>query len=255
MPFTPYVKDVCNIARQAGDIILGHYNGKIEVEEKSDHTPVTIADKEANDFIVRELIRIAPDIPVVAEENSEEDNKKAFDKALFWLVDPLDGTKSFIKKTGQFTVNIALIEGHKPVGGAVYVPANDVMYFTGEDGAAYRQIAGRVPENIAVRSAPASGLVVVASKSHRTKETDRYIEQLDNVSEFVSAASSLKFCLVAEGKADVYPRFGPTCEWDTAAGHAVLLAAGGSMEQVDGSEFRYGKGDLLNPFFVAKGNI
>ncbi|MDA0781782.1 MAG: 3'(2'),5'-bisphosphate nucleotidase CysQ [Rickettsiales bacterium] len=251
MTYEKYASEVYYITKKAGNIIMDYYNGKIEVLLKKDESPVTAADIAANKYILQELATLTPDIPIVSEENSEEENKNAAKGGLFWLVDPLDGTKSYIKKTGEFTVNIALINGDKPEGGAIFVPAKKTGYFTAEDGNAYKQEQDGLPTQIRVRPLPEDGVVVVASKSHRTPETDEYIEKLPKVKEIVSASSSVKLCLIAEGAADVYPRFGRTMEWDIAAGHAVLNAAGGKVLNTDGSEFIYAKEDFANPFFVA----
>lgn len=252
-PYAPYAEKVKQIAIEAGALILQFYRGQIEVEIKDDDSPVTIADKTANDFIVIQLKALTPDIPVVSEENAESENVAASKQPLFWLVDPLDGTKSFIKKQDQFTVNIALIQDGMPCGGVVYVPAQGVCYFTLDDGKAYKQEDGKEAALIAVRSMPEAGATVVASKSHRTEETDLFIDHLPKVQEIVSSASSIKFCLVAEGVADVYPRFGRTMEWDTGAGHAVVLAAGGLVEKTDGTALDYGKDGLDNPYFIVWG--
>lgn len=250
--YTPYTNAIKDIATEAGALIMEYYQGKIAVEIKDDSSPVTIADKTANNFIVEKLKTLTPQIPIISEENPEAENIKASKSTLFWLVDPLDGTKSYIKKTGDFTVNIALIENGSPVGGVVYVPAKNICYFTDEHGYAQKQENGGTSQRIVVRLVPAEGATIVASLSHRTEETDAYINSLPKVASLVSAASSIKFCLVAEGMADIYPRFGRTMEWDTAAGHAVLNAAGGMVTNIDGSAFLYGKDGLDNPYFIAK---
>jgi len=252
MTYQKYASEIYYITKKAGEIIMGFYTNKVEVMIKDDKSPVTAADLAANKYIMQELKALTPDIAIVSEENSEEDNKRARDTGVFWLVDPLDGTKSYIKKTGEFTVNIALIENCKPSGGAIYVPAQDVGYFTAEDGNAYKQEGNNLPIEIRTRPLPESGHTVVASLSHRTPETDEYIKTLDKVDQIVSASSSIKLCLIAEGKADIYPRFGRTMEWDIAAGHAILNAAGGKVENTDGLDFVYAKEDFANPFFIAK---
>jgi 3'(2'), 5'-bisphosphate nucleotidase len=231
------------IARQAGKLILSHYNTDCRLSNKEDDSPVTKADIEANEYIVNELQRYFPEIPIVSEEGAK-DSKGA---SSFFLVDPLDGTKSFISRSGQFTVNIGLVKDFKAFAGVVYIPVRDIMYFT--DGIkAYRNDI-----EIRCRKAPEDGLTVVASKSHRNQETNDFIEKL-KVKELISAESSAKFCVVAEGAADIYPRFGRTMEWDTAAGHAVLKAAGGSVTNPDGTEFMYGKNDIFeNGYFIGRG--
>lgn len=247
----PYADAVLDIAIHAGKLIMEYYSGNkaMHVTSKEDLSPVTAADVEANDYIVSALQALMPDIPVIAEENETQ----ATPGDNFWLVDPLDGTKSFISKSGEFTVNIGLIKSGVPVFGVIYVPAQHVSYFIASDGIPYKRDANGNTTPIATRKIPAEGMVVVASKSHRTPETDAYINTLP-VASLISAASSLKFCLVAEGKADIYPRFGRTMEWDTAAGHAIVLAAGGTVETVDGKPLGYSKPDFANPHFIVKGS-
>jgi 3'(2'), 5'-bisphosphate nucleotidase len=254
MPYNNYASEVLYIAKQAAGLIMGYYAGKIEVEHKDDKSPVTQADMAANEFIKRHLQELNPHIPVVSEENSDDENKLAAESEIFWMVDPLDGTKSYINHTGEFTVNIALIKNNYPQGGVVYIPAKEVGYFTAEDGKAYKQVANKLPEEIKVRPKPKDKIVVVASKSHMNKLTEQYIASLGNNITLVAAASSLKFCMIAEGGADLYPRFGNTMEWDTAAGHALILAAGGRVECADGSTLFYRKQGFLNPFFIASGD-
>lgn len=238
------INKIIALARQAGKIILEHYHSDYAVEVKSDDSPVTQADIAADKFIVEGLQKLAPNVPIISEEGNK--TLPAGSKS-FWLVDPLDGTKGFISKSGQFTVNIGLIKNGKPTLGVVYIPTEDKMFW-GEVG------NGAFCDGVAIscRRSPAEGLTVVASKSHRSAQTDEFVAKL-KVKEFLPAASSLKFCMLAEGKADLYPRFGPTMEWDTAAGHAILLAAGGTMTNIDGSEFAYCKPDFRNGGFLAKG--
>lgn len=235
---------IIELARQAGKIILDYYHIDYGIETKTDNSPVTQADIAADRFIVEGLQKIAPNIAIISEEGNKILPAEAQN---FWLVDPLDGTKGFISKTGQFTVNIGLIESGKPTFGVIYIPTEDKMYWGSAAGAFLDGAA------ISCRKAPDDGLVVVASKSHRDTQTDEYIKHLQ-VKKFLPAASSLKFCMLAEGAADFYPRFGTTMEWDVAAGHAILLAAGGTMTNPDGSEFQYGKAEWKNSGgFVAGG--
>ena len=230
------------IAKQAGKVILEYYDSDYKLEVKSDSSPVTQADIAANEFIVAELEKLYPDIAIV----SEEGDKPPQGDGKFFLVDPLDGTKGFINKTGQFTVNIGLIENKKPIAGAIYIPVSGDAYWGDAQGA--------FKNGEAINCAPkAEKIRVVASKSHRDTETDEFIAALGEV-KVVAAASSLKFCLVAEGKADIYPRFGRTMEWDTAAGQAILEAAGGKVETPEGEPFLYAKNDIFeNGAFIAKG--
>lgn len=251
----PYANAILDIAIKAGEIIMEYYDGKkdVDVQRKEDNSPVTAADVAANDYIVKQLAAITPNIPIVAEENDIQGTPDA-DHQTFWLVDPLDGTKSFINKSGEFTVNIGLIKSGTPAFGVIYVPAKQASYFMNERGNAFKRDADGNTQSITTRTPPSEGMIAVASKSHRTKETDDYINKL-NIASLVSAASSLKFCLVAEGKADIYPRFGRTMEWDTAAGHAIVLAAGGTVETEDGNPLGYNKPDFANPYFIVKGRM
>jgi len=240
------------IARDAGVVIMPYYDGDPIVGDKYDGSPVTAADQAAEALIVPALKELTPDIPVVAEESVAAGNVPDVSGGLFWLVDPLDGTKEFIKKRGDFTVNIGLVENGVPVLGVVLTPVDGMAWAgTVGDGAWEEDAAGnRKP--IAVRKADPAALTIVASKSHRNPELEAYIDSLP-VKESVSRGSALKFCLVARGEADVYPRTGPTMEWDTAAGHAVLLAAGGSLTTFDGKPFLYNKPEFRNGFFIARG--
>lgn len=249
----------------AGCAEMEIYRQDFTVESKADRSPVTEADRVAENIILEDLAKIAPDIPVVAEEAASEGHIPKTGKR-FFLVDPLDGTKEFIRKSDEFTVNIGLIENGKPVFGIVYAPATGKLFFTtSPDEAFYTTMSPNeaAPEfdkmtltRLSTKPPSADGLDVVASKSHMTEETRRYIEQF-SVKELKSAGSSLKFCLLAKGEADLYPRFGPTMEWDTAAGHAVLLAAGGVVLMENGEPLEYGKANenYRNPFFIAWAKI
>jgi 3'(2'), 5'-bisphosphate nucleotidase len=255
-----FARQLAEIAWHAGEIILSHYAAGVETRRKEDHSPVTAADEEAETFILARLKTLAPDEAVIAEEEVSAGHLRQIG-ARFFLVDPLDGTKEFISRNGEFTVNIAEIENGKPLRGVVYAPAKNRL-FIGEVGYGAFEIAtepGILPDiaqarPISVRPIPSDGMVAVASRSHRDSKTDEYLAAYP-IKDFVSAGSSLKFCLVAAGEADIYPRHGRTMEWDTAAGHAVLAAAGGSVTTLDGRPFTYGKVEekFANPFFVARG--
>jgi 3'(2'),5'-bisphosphate nucleotidase len=232
----------------------------LEARRKEDHSPVTDADEEAEAYIQRELGVHAPGVPSIAEEEVAGGRITVIGRR-FFLVDPLDGTKEFINKNGEFTVNIGEIVDGRPVRGVVYAPAKNRLFLGEIESGAFELVTepGGAPDfaqlrPIAARTASADGLVAVASRSHRDYKTEEYLAAFP-VKEFVSAGSSLKFCLVAAGEADIYPRLGRTMEWDTAAGHAVLAAAGGSVLTVDGRPFVYGKTEegFANPFFVARG--
>ncbi len=241
----------------AGERILEIYDEPLEVRRKDDSSPVTEADEEGERIILAGLGPLTPDIPVVAEESVAAGQIPDISGGTFWLVDPLDGTKEFISHNGEFTVNIALIHDRRPVLGIVYAPAAGRLFIGLEDHASAEikpQGGDWGPaEPICVRRPPQGGLTVVASRSHRDAQTEAFIETLD-VGEIKSAGSSLKLCLVAAGEADIYPRFGPTMEWDIAAGHAVLAAAGGTLVTAEGKPFTYAKPDFRNPGFIAYGD-
>lgn len=257
------VDSLRRLSLKAGAAIMAHYESGIEAARKEDDSPVTAADHDAEHIILDGLHRLAPEIPVVSEEQAAAGHIPEIG-ACFFLVDPLDGTKEFLRKNGEFTVNIALVEDRLPVMGVVYAPAKERMFYAFGPGEAYEQrIAPSAderldglepPRRIWVRAPAPDGLAVVVSRTHRDHKTDEYLD-LYRVKEFLVAGSSLKFCLVAAGEADLYPRHGRTMEWDTAAGHAVLAAAGGSVTLLDGAPLLYGKVErgLDNPFFVARG--
>ena len=240
------------VARKAGAVILDIYNRDFETLRKADRSPVTEADTAAEAVILEALARLVPDVPVIAEEQCAKDGVPSAAPKRFFLVDPLDGTKEFIAKNGEFTVNIALIEDGEPVLGVVYIPATDTCY-AAVDGRAERRLGAGAPEAIAARSTPAEGLVMAISRSHADGAVERAKARGFDVASTIVAGSSLKFCRIAEGVADLYPRFGTTMEWDTAAGQAVLEAAGGRVETVDGAPFRYGKPGFQNTHFIAYG--
>ena len=245
------VDKVRTLARAAGAAIMKIYESGFTVETKSDDSPVTRADRLAEEIIVAGLRKLSRKFPIVAEEASEAGDTPDVTGQPFWLVDPLDGTKSFIKHEPEFTVNIALIDAGRPVLGIVYAPASRALYWGSANGA-FAEIGGSLARPIACRPVPDKGLVVAASSNHRSPADNAFLAKLD-VKKEISIGSSLKFCLIATGRADVYPRFGPTMEWDTAAGHAVLRYAGGRVTHVDGSEFFYGKPGFRNTDFIAWG--
>jgi len=244
----------------AGAVIMDVYATDFSVREKSDASPVTEADQRAEAVIEAALATIAPHIPMVGEEAASDGYIPPVDSGTFWLVDPLDGTKEFVHRRGAFTVNIGLIEDNKASAGIVYAPdKGQIWWGMIGDGAWTADVVGGVLENtraISTRSADADSLVIVASKSHRSPELEEWIANYPTA-ESISIGSSLKFCLLAEGKADLYPRLGPTCEWDTAAAHGVLVAAGGAVNTLDGSPLTYAKDTktFLNPYFMAIGDM
>ena len=241
-----------DIARSAGQQIMRVYGTEFAVDVKADQSPVTEADLAAHRVIVADLKRITPDLPVLSEESSTFPYAERRHWDSYWLVDPLDGTKEFISRNGDFTVNIALIQGGRPVAGVVHVPVTGLSYYGCVGVGAFKRDQDGQASPIKVRTLiPGKPVKVVASRSHRGELLDGYLAKL-GPHETVSRGSSLKFCLVAEGSADVYPRLGPTSEWDTGAGHAVLLAAGGEVVSVEGGPLRYNaKESLLNPHFIA----
>ena len=239
------------LALEAGRAIMAFHRRDAAVGFKHDRTPVTEADRAADRLIVAGLQAAAPAIPVVSEESVGTGMSPPAD-ARFWLVDPLDGTREFIAGREEFTVNIALVEEGRPVLGVLHLPALGETYLADGQGRALYVVGEGAPQPIRARAAPEESPAVIASRSHRDAETDAFIARL-GPSETRSAGSALKFGLLARGAADVYPRFGRTMEWDTAAGHALLAAAGGSVRDMDGRELRYGKAGFVNPPFVACG--
>lgn len=238
------------IARMAGEAIMEVYAaGTVQVLRKQDGSPVTAADKAAHRVLAGELALLLPDCPVVSEEDEASlQHRRATGR--FWLIDPLDGSKEFIARNGEFTVNIALVDAGRTVLGVVYAPALDVLYWGGEGLGAWRDVRGEVTKLQTSPMPPNGPQAVVASKSHLNAQTRGWIARLGEVS-LVQAGSSLKFCRVAEGRAECYPRLAPTCEWDTAAAQAVLEGAGGAVMDMRGQPLRYGKADVRNPAFVA----
>ncbi|MCC6598633.1 MAG: 3'(2'),5'-bisphosphate nucleotidase CysQ [Alphaproteobacteria bacterium] len=244
-------------ARGAGDITLKYFDGleDMGITHKADDSPVTTADREAEEFITRALMEIAPGIPVIGEEAVAAGTAPALDgAAYFWLVDALDGTREFIHGGGDYTVNIALIHDGQPVIGVVFSPVLGELYAGHGPETALRWLEETGSEKpCRVRRTPKAGLTVMASKNHGDAgRLDKFLENF-KVERRMKRGSSLKICAIAAGKADIYPRFGPTCEWDTAAAHAVLIAAGGQVVDLAGAPLTYGKGDpkWLNPEFVA----
>jgi 3'(2'), 5'-bisphosphate nucleotidase len=252
------IQSLIYTALRAGGAIMAVYATDFSVRDKPDASPVTEADEAAEKIILQDLAAIAPGVPVVAEESVAAGRVPVIAER-FFLVDPLDGTREFVAHRDEFTVNVALIEAGEPVLGVVFAPARRELYWgdvkAGRAGRIDADPDGTMPSlgtPITARVPPARGLTAVASRSHRTPETDAFLARFQVV-EFRSIGSSLKFCLLAAGEADLYPRVGTTMEWDTAAGHAVLSAAGGSVSGLAGEPFRYGKPGFKNGNFVARG--
>jgi len=261
-------------AKRAGEAILEVYDSDFAVEQKDDKSPLTLADKRSHEIIEKVLEQTITvnnsTVPILSEEGKEIPYDERIKWEYFWLVDPLDGTKEFIKRNGEFTVNIALIHKHKPVLGIIYIPVKDVFYIAAINFGAYKlENSSILTEDLSIEelidksqklplnSNDKTTLTVIGSRSHTSEEFTEFVKQLnqkhENV-EFISSGSSLKLCLVAEGKADVYPRFGPTMEWDTAAGQAIVEQAKGTVMEAETNEpLNYNKSNLLNPFFIVSG--
>ena len=256
MDAVPAMATLIDLVRRAGDEVLAVYESDFRVDVKADQSPVTAADLRAHEVIAAGLERLAPGIPLVSEESAPPPFEERARWRRFWLVDPLDGTKEFVARNGDFTVNVALIEGHQPTLGIVGVPARGRIYVGSANGAYCLHRHNRTP--LTARRMRDDAITVVASRSHRDERLAHYLDALESrfaTIDATSVGSSLKFCLLAAGEADFYPRLGPTAEWDTAAAHAVLRAAGGDVRRWDGTALAYGASpSLLNPEFYAVGD-
>ncbi|PSF04614.1 3'(2'),5'-bisphosphate nucleotidase [Marinobacter fuscus] len=252
MHYNSILPDVIKVADEASEKVLHIYQSDFKVNYKEDDSPITAADLASHDIIMRGLRNISRDIPILSEEGADISWEERKHWRRFWLIDPIDGTKDFTQRTGEFTVNIALIEDGVPVLGVVTAPAlKEAFWGIKGEGAFKRDRTGHVHR---IRtSEPRDPLRIVASKNHLNDETRAFIDGL-GAHETLQAGSSLKFCRIAEGHADIYPRMGPTSEWDTGAAHAVLLAAGGNVKTFEGDALAYGKEQILNPNFIAAGN-
>ncbi len=255
---TELIENVIEIARLAGEEILQVYNhSEFSVETKGDGSPLTEADRRAHQVIEAALEKLTPDIPILSEESGAAVFAQRHQWDKFWLVDPLDGTKEFVKRNGEFTVNIALIDNTRPRLGVVHTPVQGITHFGDLDQGAFKKDNQNCISAIRVRPLPSGSATMVASRSHGGEKVDRFRHALENIHgdvEIVSMGSSLKLCLVAEGKADIYPRLGPTSEWDTAAAHCVVEAAGGAVVNLEGEPLQYNKRDILNPWFLVYGD-
>jgi len=249
------IQDIVTIAKEAGKAIMQVYKQDFEVEYKQDSSPLTLADKKANDLIEDGLNKLSVNFPILSEEGDDIPYEDRKHWEYFWLIDPLDGTKEFVKKNDEFTVNIALIYKDTPVLGVVYAPALDVCYWAKQDEGAFKD-GEKLPLKIADKR---DTYRIVASRSHMSDETQAFIDAIDTQKEkeLISIGSSLKICLVAEGEADIYPRLGPTMEWDTGAAHVVVIESGKSLIKYKGdvhSKHEYNKENLLNQWFVVESN-
>ncbi len=248
------IQPVTKIAVRAGDRILEIYATDFEIETKDDASPLTAADKASHEMIVAALAELTPEIPILSEESDSITWEERSGWPEYWLIDPLDGTKEFIKRNGEFTVNIALIQGHQAVLGVVHVPVKNRSFYGFHGGGSFERTAAGGVQKIRVRARTEEPVRVVGSRSHRGELLDAYLEKLgDHV--MVSMGSSLKLCLIATGEADIYPRLGLTSEWDTAAAQAVVECAGGKVVQLNGEPVMYNaKADILNPHFLVFGD-
>jgi len=246
-----------NIARDAGEAILTIYDAGFSIEEKEDKSPLTDADLASHKLILQRLTTLTPNIPILSEESAKLPFEERSSWETYWLVDPLDGTREFIKRNGEFTVNIALIHQHKSIIGVINVPVQDIDYFAWQGGGCYKSEQGNDALKISVKKLNSDNnapLTVAGSRSHGSEMMQQYMKKLGTV-EMLSMGSSLKFCLVAEGRADLYPRLGLTSEWDTAAAHCIVEQAGGYITKTDMTPLEYNtKDSLLNPFFFVFGD-
>jgi 3'(2'), 5'-bisphosphate nucleotidase len=248
------LEEICSIAEKAGARAMNFYHGHTSVTWKSDSSPLTEADQAAHDLLIQLIPGVISDVPVISEESQDAARTLVDPAAPFWLVDPLDGTKEFLKGTGEFTVNIALVEQGRPVLGVVYAPALDRIFFADVDGGAFRRDKNESPVAIRVQKADLGRLRIVASKDHAGPMVQAMLGRLPNP-ELKSMGSSLKFCLVAEGQADIYLRDVPTMEWDTAAAQCIVESAGGTVCTLDSRPLRYGKPGLKNPTILTFGDV
>lgn len=245
---------VIEVARLAGKRILTVYETAFEVTKKEDKSPLTEADMAAHSVITAGLANLMPSLPILSEEGPSIDYAVRRRWQTYWLIDPLDGTREFVKRNGEFSVNIALVENHQPVLGVVYAPVLDHLYFASRHNGAYKQSGGRDVEAIHVSETAHEPLRVAGSRSHSSSRLGMYLDRLGEY-ELISMGSSLKACLIAEGRVDLYPRLGPTSEWDTAAAQCVVEEAGGAITAMDMQPLRYNtKESLLNPHFFVFGD-
>ena len=245
-----------SIAEHAAREILEIYETDFSVEDKEDNSPLTAADMASHRAIIAGLSKLTPDIPVLSEESAiiPYATRQKWDR--YWLIDPLDGTREFVKRNGEFTVNIALIENHQATVGLVYVPATHLCYFASKGQGAYKQKAGQAAARIKTKTTSADSFTIAGSRSHGSEQQQNFIAALGNKVEVIAIGSSLKLCLVAEGKVDIYPRFGRTSEWDTAAAHAIVTEAGGIVTDTEFKPLQYNrKESILNPHFLVIADV
>lgn len=251
-----HLPQVIEIAKTAGQAIMQVYSTDFTIARKDDQSPLTQADIAAHHVIVQALQHLTPEIPIISEEAAAAPFETRQHWSRYWLIDPLDGTREFVKRNGEFTVNIALIVQHAPVLGVVFAPASDQLYYAAQGFGAYKQLAAEHQQAIHIKPFDIQRLVIAGSRSHSDEKTRQFMKRIHHhhgaLPELLSLGSSLKICLVAEGAADVYPRLGPTFEWDTAAAHCILREAGGDIVDVSGERLQYNTREtLLNPHFFA----
>ena len=253
--------EIVNISVDAGAVILNYYNENVDVIYKDDESPLTKADLASHKIITDSIKKITPDIPILSEEEFIDWKiRKKWKK--YWLIDPLDGTKEFIKKNDEFTVNIALIENNRPILGVIYTPALNELFYSIKNFGSYKILTKKKlntlkeAKRISINKKKSNKIKIVGSRSHSNPILDKWVNKNFNEFDILQKGSSLKFCLIAEGSADIYPRFGPTSEWDIAAGHIILEEAGGKLKSIDNKEILYNeKENILNPEFFAYSNI
>ena len=247
------IDNLIEISRLAGKEILDVYEKSFQITLKDDLSPLTDADRRSNDIIVSKLASLYPETPILSEEGKSIEYSDRKEWTTFWLIDPLDGTKEFIKRNGEFTVNIALIRNGIPIAGIVYAPTKDTFWYGVDGFGSFKIIEGDAPEKILVEEDINKSIKIVSSRSHPSPKLQEYLDRFPN-HEIVNMGSSLKICLVADGSAHIYPRLGPTMEWDSGAGHAVLKFAGGYLTDVStGKDMTYNKENLRNPDFICYG--
>ena len=253
--------EIVNISVDAGEVILNYYNENVDVIYKDDESPLTKADLASHKIITDSIKKITPDIPILSEEEFIDWKiRKKWKK--YWLIDPLDGTKEFIKKNDEFTVNIALIENNRPILGVIYTPALNELFYSIKNFGSYKILTKKKlntlkeAKRISINKKKSNKIKIVGSRSHSNPILDKWVNKNFNEFDILQKGSSLKFCLIAEGSADIYPRFGPTSEWDIAAGHIILEEAGGKLKSIDNKEILYNeKENILNPDFFAYSNV
>ena len=253
--------EIVNISVDAGEVILNYYNKNVDVIYKDDESPLTKADLASHKIITDSIKKITPDIPILSEEEFIDWKiRKKWKK--YWLIDPLDGTKEFIKKNDEFTVNIALIENNRPTLGVIYTPALNELFYSIKNFGSYKILTKKKlntlkeAKRISINKKKSNKIKIVGSRSHSNPILEKWVNKNFNEFDILQKGSSLKFCLIAEGSADIYPRFGPTSEWDIAAGHIILEEAGGKLKSIDNKEILYNeKENILNPEFFAYSNV